>query len=74
MTTRPHPSGDQHWTRRKPERILRGPAASGAKLSADDITRLYRYAKGGWMPHELASHFRVSRQTIWRYLRSRNTR
>ncbi len=56
----PHPSGDQHWTRRTPERVLRGTAAPGAKLRPADITRLYSYASGGWLPRELASHFGVS--------------
>lgn len=74
MTTIPHPSGANHWSHRKPERVLRGPKAPGAKLTLSDITRLYAYADGGWLPHELASHFSVSRQTIWRYLRKRNTR
>jgi len=66
-----HPSGDQHYSKRTPEKVKRGPDAPGAKLSAADITRLYTYADGGWLPHELASHFDVSRQTIWRYLKAR---
>jgi len=70
----PHPSGDRHWTRRMPDRVLRGTNANGAKLSDTDIARLYQYADGGWLPFELASHFGVSRQTIWRHLKARNTR
>lgn len=69
-----HPAGDRHWTRRAPDRVLRGTAAPGAKLDEEAIARLYRFADGGWQPSELASHFAVTRQTIWRQLKARNTR
>lgn len=65
-------SGDQHYSHRCPERVRRGVDANGAKLTPEDIARLYAYADGGWLPHELASHFAVSRQTIWRHIRKRN--
>jgi transcriptional regulator of acetoin/glycerol metabolism len=73
MTARPHPSGADHYSRRTPERIKRGPASHAAKLCADDIARLYRYADAGWRSFELASHFGVSRITIWRHLKARTT-
>jgi transcriptional regulator of acetoin/glycerol metabolism len=66
-----HPAGARHWTRRKPELIKRGAQSHAAKLSADDIERLYRFADAGWQPSELASHFGVTRITVWRHLRSR---
>jgi len=68
----PHPRGDRHWTKRTPERIRRGVESHAAKLSGADIARLYQYADGGWRPCELASHFQVSRVTIWRHLRNRH--
>lgn len=67
-----HPSGDCHWTRRKPELIRRGVDSHAAKLSVEDIALLYRFADAGWLPSEIASHFDVSRVTIWRHLRSRS--
>jgi ribosomal protein L16 Arg81 hydroxylase len=66
-----HPSGSNHWTRRKPELIRRGAESHAAKLTSDDIARLYRFADAGWQLSELISHFRVSRQTIWRHLKNR---
>jgi hypothetical protein len=47
-----HPAGARHWTRRKPELIKRGAQSHAAKLSADDIERLYRFADAGWQPSE----------------------
>ena len=77
MSERPrrtfYQSGDRHYSKRTPEKVKRGTNAPGAKLRPADILRLYQYADGGWRPHELASHFRVSRQTIWRHLRRRTT-
>lgn len=67
------PAGDCHWTRRKPELIKRGVESHAAKLTPDDITRLYQFADSGWLPSEIASHFGVTRITVWRHLRSRNT-
>lgn len=67
-----HPSGIRHWTRRKPERIKRGIDSHAAKLQPDDITLLYRFADAGWLPSQIASHFGVTRVTVWRHLKSRS--
>lgn len=66
-----HPAGRRHWTKRKPELIRRGVQSHAAKLSADDIALLYRFADSGWMASEIAGHFDVSRVTVWRHLKSR---
>jgi DNA invertase Pin-like site-specific DNA recombinase len=66
-------AGDRHWTRRKPELIRRGPRANGAKLTEQDIELVYQLADRGWLPSQIAAHFGVSRQTIWRHLRDRYT-
>lgn len=66
-----HPSGSRHWTRRKPELIKRGAESHAAKLSADDIALLYRFADSGWLPSQIATHFGVTRITVWRHLKSR---
>jgi hypothetical protein len=72
MTHNQHPKGDQHWTRRMPSRVLRGPAANGAKLSQIQIELLCSaYYDLGARPAELAIMFKVSRQTVWRHLRAR---
>lgn len=69
--TLPHPSGDSHWTRREPNRILRGVDAPGAKLSQAQITELCeRHSSGETMP-SLAREYGVSRITIWRHIKAR---
>lgn len=73
MSTRPHPSGDRHWTRREPERVLRGPAAPGAKLSAATIERMIQESKGGASQTWLARKYNVARITVWRHVRKSET-
>lgn len=65
--------GDQHWTRRAPERILRGPAAPGAKLSPDGIERTTREFENGANQTWLARKYGVSRYTVWRHVRKSRT-
>lgn len=66
-----HPAGSAHWTRRKPELIKRGVDSHAAKLSADDIALLCSFADDGCLPSEIASHFGVTRVTVWRHLKAR---
>lgn len=65
-------TGDQHWTRRTPEAVPRGPAAAGAKLSEAQIEALC----GDWLAGQpkkavLARRYGVSRVTVWRHLKER---
>lgn len=69
--TLPHPSGARHWMRRMPDRIVRGPDAPGAKLSADDIAALCADYDHGMNKTELARKYGVSRMTVWRQLKDR---
>lgn len=56
--------------RRMPERIVRGPDAPGAKLSAEDIEALHADLKmPGANKTHLAAKYGVSRYTIWRHSR-----
>ena len=64
-----HPSGDRHWTRTQPERVLRGPAAPGAKLTRGEIIAICAAARAGAQPSALARQHHVSRITIWRHVR-----
>jgi predicted DNA-binding protein (UPF0251 family) len=64
-----HPSGDQHWTRRMPDKVLRGPDAPGAKLSQEQIKDMRWLQSIGWNKSEIARHMRVSRYTVWRHLK-----
>lgn len=67
-----HPSGDEHWTRRAPERIPRGVTAPGAKLSAFEIDELCAaFASGSRNRSWLARKYGVSRITVWRHLKAR---
>jgi transcriptional regulator of acetoin/glycerol metabolism len=67
-----HPAGDRHWTRRKPDRIKRGAESHAAKLSVTDIVLIYQFADAGWQPSEIASHFGITRITVWRHLKARS--
>jgi transcriptional regulator of acetoin/glycerol metabolism len=67
------PSGPLHWTRRKSEQIRRGADSHAARLTREDIAQVYQFADRGWLPSQIAAHFGVSRQTIWRQLRDRYT-
>lgn len=69
--TLPHPSGARHWMRRMPDRIVRGPDAPGAKLSAAQIEELHADLKlPGANKTHLAAKYGVSRYTIWRHSRA----
>lgn len=64
-------SGDQHWTRRRPELVRRGTEGNGAKLSAQDIEQLCAlYAANRPRQTWLADRFGVSRFTVWRHLKA----
>ena len=56
-----HPSGDNHWTRRRPE--LRQP---WAKLAHDELDDLLRRFQAGEPQTALARHFRIGRTTVGR--------
>lgn len=71
MTTRPHPSGDDHWTRRTPERVLRGTDSHAAKLTDYEICELCAAFDQGAKKSELARQYEVSRITIWRHIKAR---
>lgn len=65
-------SGDEHWTRRQPERVARGPDAAGAKLSAAQIGALCAdWSAGQPKKTVLARRYGVSRVTVWRVLKER---
>lgn len=66
-----HPSGDNHWTRRMPERIVRGTASPFAKLSQAQIEEL----RERWLEYRptkarLARRYGVTYKTIHRHLRA----
>ena len=63
-------SGDQHWTRQRPERVRRGAAAAGAKLTDAQIEEIiYLHTQCGSPQTWLAQHYGVSRMTVWRHIR-----
>jgi transcriptional regulator of acetoin/glycerol metabolism len=73
MTTRPRPTGADHWMHRMPDRIRRGPDAPGAKLNAFEIAELCAaYDSGATNKSQLARLYGVSRITIWRHLKARD--
>lgn len=67
-----HPSGADHWTRRTPEKIARGPDASGAKLRDDDIDLICAFWRNGMRnKSDIGRRFGVTRITVWRHLKAR---
>lgn len=65
-----HPSGPNHWTRRKPELIRRGTESHAAKLSQEQIEAARVLHDKGYNKTEIARILGVARVTIWRQLRN----
>lgn len=63
-------AGDQHWTRRTPDRVLRGTRAPGAKLSARAIRQICEAFDAGASQTWIAEKHHVSRITVWRQLKA----
>lgn len=65
-------TGDDHYSRRTPEKIRRGPDAPGAKLRADDIEAMCaEWVRGSMDKAWLGRKYGVSRITVWRHLKAR---
>lgn len=60
-------SGDQHYSRRTPEKVRRGPNAPGAKLSAAQIADMCAERAAGAESGALAAKYGISRYTVWRH-------
>lgn len=63
-------SGDQHWTRRRPDLVRRGTQGNGAKLGDADVEAICHYYRRGAQQTWLARKFGVSRVTVWRHLKA----
>lgn len=63
-------TGDQHWTRRQPDRVRRGTQGNSAKLTDEQVAALCAYYRGGAQQTWLAQKFGISRVTVWRYLKA----
>jgi hypothetical protein len=63
-----HPAGDDHWTRRTPDRVRRGPDSHAAILTHADRAdiRAVVAARPDVNRSWLARKYGVSRVTIWR--------
>jgi hypothetical protein len=60
------PSGDQHWTRRRPDLL-----PDWKKLDPDEIAALCReFAQNRPCKTWLARKYGISRTTVWRYIRA----
>lgn len=64
-------SGDQHWSRRTPERLRRGAESHAAKLTETAIAALCAEFRANrprqtWLAHK----YGVSRVTVWRHLKA----
>lgn len=62
--------GEQHYSRTKPERMVRGERNGRAKLNEAQVQEIRAaYAAGGVTLHELAARFVVGQATVWRVVR-----
>jgi len=60
-------SGDDHFSRRCPEKVLRGERNGASKLTDASVAEIrHRYEEGNISQSALASEFSVSQRTIWR--------
>lgn len=67
--------GENHGSKRHPERFARGERVAGAKLTAEQVTEIRKlYAEGEMTEQELADTFGVSRNTINHALRGKTWR
>jgi hypothetical protein len=67
-----NPSGDAHWTRKRPERLARGERHGSAKLTADQVREIReRYASGVPQKH-LVNDYSVSKSQISKILLGRS--
>lgn len=57
-------TGDQHWTRRMPNRVLKGASHPRAKLSAGQVEAIRRAYASGVRSKQLAADHNVSQSTI----------
>ena len=61
--------GDDHWSRRMPERQPRGERVGGSKLTDERVAEIKELLRAGLLPSVIAPMFSVSVSTI-RYIRS----
>lgn len=58
------PRGDSHWSRRHPEKMARGEAVGGAKLTAAQVSEIRSRHAEGEASYSLGPRFGVSPRTI----------
>jgi hypothetical protein len=68
------PSGDEHWTHKRPSLVRRGENSNLSKLRASDVTRIRALHARGASAGELAERFHVVRETVVNILRHRTWR
>lgn len=56
--------GDAHYSRRCPEKVLRGSSNGAAKLTDDDVRNIRKLAADGVKQHEIAKRFNVAQGHI----------
>ncbi len=60
-------TGERHWTKQRPEAVLRGAKNGRAKLTAADVVAIReRYALGGISQSRLGAEYGVTQNTISR--------
>lgn len=64
--------GDEHWSRKMPERRARGVGHGSAKLSNVDIGKLLAKRASGRTQRQLAAMFEISQRQVGRICRGEN--
>lgn len=68
-----NPTGSQHWSKRRPDRVSRGERVGGSKLTAAQVEEIRAlYLSGGITHQDLADRFGIKRESVSALLRGRN--
>lgn len=59
------PSGENHWSRLKPERLARGVQNGRARLTESDVVEIRKLRAAGVARKALAARFHVAPERIW---------
>lgn len=64
--------GDDHWTRREPERACRGALNGKALITEDDVRAIRARHAAGERLQAIADDYRLTKQAIWLIVKRKN--
>jgi len=69
LARRKMPSGDEHYSRKNPERLARGESHGQARVTEGDVRVIRERYKDGEKLSQLARDFRITYQAVGRIVR-----